>query len=92
MSSYTDLSMMKLDQETFERLLDEGVVSSLSNTLFVVDYEYVDAYGRQLKNVQEATDFHDAVTLGQLEQKSQDILNSVDDSVGEIKDSISGLI
>ena len=57
----TDLSVCKIRQSEYNELVKNE--SCLSNTLYVVESDYIDAYGQQMKNVADPTDAQDAVTL-----------------------------
>ena len=56
-----DLSVCKIRQSEYNELVKNE--SCLSNTLYVVESDYIDAYGQQMKNVADPTDAQDAVTL-----------------------------
>lgn len=60
----TDLSVVQLSQTEYAKLIKDGMC--LSNVLYVVENDYVDAFDMQIKNVADPTDSQDAVTLGYL--------------------------
>ena len=55
---YTDLSVVKIDKDAY----DLGVIGGtlLSNVLYILQANYVDAYGQQLKNLATPTEQSDA--------------------------------
>ena len=67
-NGYSDLSVVRLNAADYGTLLANNQV--LSNALYVVEDDHEDAYGRQIKNVADATDLSDAVNLGQMSQTS----------------------
>lgn len=60
----SDLGVLRLAKDEYERRLVAGTL--LSNELYVVSSDYVDAYGQQMKNLAPGTDLSDAVNLEQL--------------------------
>ena len=56
-----DLSVCKIRQSEYNELVKNE--SCLSNTLYVVESDYIDAYGQQMKNVAKQIDAQDAVAL-----------------------------
>ena len=56
-----DLSVCKIRQSEYNELVKNE--SCLSNMLYVVESDYIDACGQQIKNVAEPIDAQDAVTL-----------------------------
>ena len=54
--------MIKLSASEYEQLVYDD--ETLSNALYVVEDDYVDAYGEQIKNVAYPTDLSDAATKG----------------------------
>lgn len=63
-SSYSDLSIIKLSSDEYVNLLISNAL--ISNAIYIVEKDYIDAYGQQIKNVASAVDLSDAVNLGQL--------------------------
>ena len=61
-SGYSDLSVIKLSANEYASLLTSDQL--LSNALYVVEDEYEDMYGMQVKNVAYPTDLSDAATKG----------------------------
>ena len=61
-SGYNDLSVIKLSSDEYASLLTAN--SILSNCIYIVEDQYENAYGRQIKNVAFPTDLSDAATKG----------------------------
>ena len=61
---FSDLSVIKLSSTEYSQLVVSGDI--LSNCLYVVHSDYVDAYGQQIKHVSAGTEGMDAVNLGQV--------------------------
>jgi len=59
-----DVNMVHISKEEYEQLVVDD--ATLSNTVYVLSSDYVEAYGQQIKNVAPATDLSDAVNLEQL--------------------------
>lgn len=57
----TDLSVCKISYSDYIELLNND--SCLSNTLYMIESDYIDAYDQQIKNVADPIDEQDAVTL-----------------------------
>ena len=58
------MSIVKLNASDYEELV--ATSATLSNALYIVEDEFEDAYGQQIKNVAPGTDLSDAVNLEQL--------------------------
>lgn len=63
-SGYSDLSVMKLSSDEYSQMVVLG--ETISNCLYVVQSDHIDAYGRQIKNLSAGTEASDAVNLEQL--------------------------
>ena len=61
----TDLSVVKLSAEDYYQMVVRDNV--VSNVLYVIDQDYVNVYGEQIRNLSAGTDVSDAVNLGQLQ-------------------------
>ena len=61
-SGYSDLSVVKLDAQEYSNLLVSNAL--LSNALYIVQDDYIDAYGQQIKNIALPMDLSDAATKG----------------------------
>lgn len=58
------MSIVKLNASDYEDLV--ATSAALSNALYIVEDEFEDAYGQQIKNLAPGTDLSDAVNLEQL--------------------------
>lgn len=56
--AYTDLSVVKIDKDAYDLGVIDGTL--LSNVLYILQANYVDAYGQQLKNLATPTEQSDA--------------------------------
>ena len=70
-SSQTDLSIIKLSIDEYAVLLSTG--NALSNALYVIEDNHIDAYGQQIKNVALPTDLSDAATKGYVDDSISNI-------------------
>jgi hypothetical protein len=69
---------LKISSSKYQELLLNGLVSSvLSNTLFIVDSDNIDAMGQRIINVNTAIDLSDAVNLEQLNSVESSINSNV---------------
>ena len=59
-SGYSDLSIIKLNASEYSNLLTGN--SLLSNALYIVQDDHINAYGQQIKNIASPTDLSDAAT------------------------------
>ena len=59
-SGYGDLSVIKLSADEYADLLTSNAL--LSNCLYVIEDDYIDVYGQQIKNIASPTDLSDAAT------------------------------
>lgn len=66
-----DLSVVRIGKDEYAELVASD--KALSNCLYVVSSDTVDAYGERVVNVADATDVSDAVNLGQLQTAVQGI-------------------
>ena len=73
-SGYSDLSVVKLNANEYATLLTSGQL--LSNSLYIVDDDHIDAYGQQIKNIALPIDLSDAATKGYVDDS---ISNSLSD-------------
>ena len=72
-SGKNDLSVVKLNADEYANLLIGGQL--LSNALYVVEDDYIDAYGQQLKNLASPTDLSDAATKEYVDSAVSNSLN-----------------
>ena len=64
LSSYSDLSVVKILKDNYENLLATTGVDN--KTIYIVSSNVIDSYGQKIVNVQDATDLSDAINLRQL--------------------------
>ena len=64
MQGYSDLSIVKLKAQDYDTLVVND--RTISNGLYIVEDDFEDAYGQQVKNMAPGTDLSDAVNLEQL--------------------------
>ena len=70
-SGYSDLSVIKLNASEYSNLLTSN--SLLSNALYIVQDNYMDAYGQQLKNLSAPSEISDAATKGYVDDALSNI-------------------
>ena len=79
-SSYSDLSIIKLSSNEYQDLVESN--ATLSNALYVVESDFINAYGQQIKNLANPNDLSDAATKGYVDDaindKSNVYIRSVD--------------
>lgn len=82
MTERTDLSVVKLSAEDYYNdVLDEKAVS---NVLYVVEDDIMNAYGQQIKNLAPGVDLSDAVNVEQLQNAISSALSGLEDILHEI--------
>lgn len=59
-----DVNILHISQEEYNQLVASD--AALSNTVYVLSSDYVEAYGQQIKNIASGTDLSDAVNVEQL--------------------------
>ena len=62
-SCYDNLSVIKLPDSDYEELVLKDELIGLSNVIFVLSSDFVNAYGMKIKNLADGTNPDDAVTL-----------------------------
>ena len=67
----SDLSVIKLSASEYEQLVYDD--RTLSNILYIVDKDYLDQYGQQIKNLGAPTDLSDAVTKEYVDNSLQNV-------------------
>ena len=67
---YSDLSVVKIAKAEYDELVALSGDTLSNNVLYVIDSDYEDAYGQQIKNLADATDLSDAVNKKQLDAVS----------------------
>ena len=92
--AYTDLSVVKIDKDAY----DLGVIGDtlLSNVLYILQANYVDAYGQQLKNLASPTELSDATPKKYVDDKvtvaREDLSDYVDEQVTAAREDLSGYV
>ena len=72
---HSDLSIIKLSSGEYEQLVSDS--QTLSNCLYVVQDDFLNAFNQQIKNLADATQSSDAVAFHQLTEVSDSIPLSV---------------
>jgi len=82
--------VLNVTQDEYEEAVSESAL--ISNAIYVVDSDYIDAYGQQIKNLSDATDVSDAVNLGQVSSLISSNLNNIKEKFQAYDDlsSLSG--
>lgn len=83
-----DLSVQNIKYSDYVNLVKNK--ECLSNVLYVVESDYINAYNQQIKNVAEPIDDNDAVTLKYMKDSINNI--TIDDSIFVKKDELNDLI
>ena len=92
--AYTDLSVVKIDKDAY----DLGVIGGtlLSNVLYILQANYVDAYGQQLKNLATPTEQSDATPKKYVDDNvavaSQALSDYIDEQVAIASEDLSDYI
>lgn len=81
---YGDLSVMKISKDDYEALVALSGDTLSNNVLYVIDSDYEDAYGQQIKNIADGTDLNDAVNIKQLQNAISVALSGLEDILHEI--------
>ena len=71
-----NLSIIKLSAEEYENLVYDGGI--LSNAIYIIDQEYLDQYGQQIKNLGAPTDLSDAATKQYVESQISNALGDIE--------------
>ena len=96
-SGHGDLSVIKISKDEYDNLV---LISALNpHAIYIVSSDYIDAYGKQMKNLAEATDISDAVTYKQLTTLSAEIKTEIgnvssglDEELKKLSVALSGYI
>ena len=92
--AYTDLSVVKIDKDAY----DLGVIDDtlLSNVLYILQANYVDAYGQQLKNLATPTEQSDATPKKYVDDNvavaSQALSDYIDEQVAIASEDLSDYV
>lgn len=79
-----DLSVMKISKNDYESFVAHSGVSLSNNVLYIVESDYNDMYGMQIKNLADGTDPSDAVNIKQLQNAISVALSGLEDILHEI--------
>jgi len=95
-SQYDNLSVITIKRDAYDELLTEGKISSLSNSVFIISSDFIDAFGEQMKNLSGPTDESDAATKKYVDDISaslsstvSSIADNINQSIQDLSDSIS---
>ena len=72
----TSLSVVKINKDDFEDEIIKNVTLN-NNTLYIVESDYIDAYGEEIKNVAQSDIDTNAATVGQVNAKAVEISNEL---------------
>ena len=92
--AYTDLSVVKIDKDAY----DLSVIGDtlLSNVLYILQANYVDAYGQQLKNLATPTELSDATPKKYVDDNvavaSQALSDYIDEQVAIASEDLSNYV
>ena len=92
--AYTDLSVVKIDKDAY----DLSVIGDtlLSNVLYMLQSNYVDAYGQQLKNLATPTELSDATPKKYVDDNvavaSQALSDYIDEQVAIASEDFSNYV
>ena len=81
---YGNLSVMKISKDDYEALVALSGDTLSNNVLYVIDSDYTDMYGQQIKNLADGTDPNDAVNIKQLQNAISVALSGLEDILHEI--------
>ena len=81
------LSAIHINQEDFHEKVLCGQI--LSNELYIVSSDFINAYGQQVKNMSAATDLSDAVNFEQLLSVRSDVSTSINSIMSNLYSSLS---
>ena len=81
---YGNLSVVKISKDDYEALVALSGDTLSNNVLYVIDSDYEDAYGQQIKNLADGTDPNDAVNIKQLQNAISVALSGLEDILHEI--------
>ena len=81
---YGDLSVMEISKDDYEALVALSGDILSNNVLYIIDSDYEDAYGQQIKNIADGTDLNDAVNIKQLQNAISVALSGLEDILHEI--------
>lgn len=85
-----DLSVEKIKYSDYAALVTEE--KCLSNVLYVVESDYVDMHGEQIKNLADPTNDQDAVTLKYAKDNFTNVQVDIDESKFVLKTELKDLV
>ena len=92
--AYTDLSVVKIDKDAYDLSVIDGTL--LSNVLYILQANYVDAYGQQLKNLATPTEQSDATPKKYVDDNvavaSQALSDYIDEQVAIASEDFSNYV
>ena len=92
--AYTDLSVVKIDKDAYDLGVIDGTL--LSNVLYILQANYVDAYGQQLKNLATPTEQSDATPKKYVDDNvavaSQALSDYIDEQVAIASEDLSDYV
>ena len=92
--AYTDLSVVKIDKDAYDLNVIGGTL--LSNVLYILQANYVDAYGQQLKNLATPTEQSDATPKKYVDDNvavaSQALSDYIDEQVATASEDLSDYV
>lgn len=92
-SAFTDISVVRISRNDYADVLKNTKLSnSLSNTLYIVEDDALDAYGQKVVNVQDGTDLSDAMNVRQIQEISNGITSDVKTKYDELNTAIGNKI
>ena len=92
--AYTNLSVVKIDKDAYDLSVIDGTL--LSNVLYILQANYVDAYGQQLKNLATPTEQSDATPKKYVDDNvavaSQALSDYIDEQVAIASEDFSNYV
>ena len=88
--AYSDLSVVKLTKDQYEDLAI-GPTRLCANVLYVVESEYIDAYGQEIKNVLSSIEQTNAATVGQVDDAASKLCTHIDQICADLSVEVSSL-
>lgn len=85
-----DLTIQKIKYSDYADLVNNS--GCLSNVLYIIEADYVDAYGQQIKNIAAPTEDNDAVTLKYAKDNFSNVEIDFDESAFVKKDELKELV
>lgn len=88
-SAYDNLSVLKVTDAEYNELIYTGEIYKLSNAIFIVSSDIIDAHQMRIRNVADGTALDDAVTLKQLSEVSSASHSDFTSALTSTVDSLS---